>query len=276
MPSRPNIRCFPSSALFVLVGLLAACERKAPATGQPAATRPPAALPDTAHLVTLSPQDSIITVGPTAAKEGDVPELHNLAFDDRTTVAPGVVVSYKSIPRPDTAVVRDPCDIKIDFTIRRFGKIIYRDITDGCAYDPSLVDSAIQKVYPLWVPTSKDSGELLVLFNNRPSKDLARRFFIKSQQVIKIDTLLTFDGPAHDVDKDGKQEFSGLYDYGEVWDDGKGHYFTSYNPKLYYEIRPTGLVLDTALTRRKAIARYGVFRGFEYSDKPGIHVKQPR
>lgn len=252
---------------------LAACGSSSVPSSQPTVARQAAVSLDTASRISLSPQDSTIVAGPSPTQEGDVPELHRLAIDDNTTLGLGLVVSYQSIPRPATAIVHDPCDIPITFSIRWAGNIIFRDTTDGCRYDPTVVDSAIRKVYPLWVPTGKDSGELLVVFNNRPSKDLAQRFFIRDRRVTKIDTLLTFDGPARDVDGDGKREFSGYLDNGEVWDDEQGRHRGTYNPTLYYKVRPTGLVLDSALTMRKARAQYGKFYGFKYSDKPIILVK---
>jgi hypothetical protein len=125
------------------------------------------------------------------------------------------------------------------------------------------------------VPTGKGAGELLIEVQSPPDIGLARRFFIKQGHVEKTDTLPIFEEKARNLDNDPRPEFSGQRYSGEQWDDGKGHYFTSYSPMLYYEVRPTGLVLDTALTKRKAITQYGVFRGFGYSEKPGIRIKRP-
>jgi hypothetical protein len=71
--------------------------------------------------------------------------------------------------------------------------------------------------------------------------------------------LLAFDGPAKDWDKDGKLEFAGFYDYVEPLADDKGRTLVPYVPTLYYEVRPSGLVLDSALTEKKVRADYGVF-----------------
>ncbi|QKG56368.1 hypothetical protein GKZ68_06800 [Hymenobacter sp. BRD128] len=194
-----------------------------------------------------------------------MPSLHNLAFADDTTLAPGLVVGYHSIPRADTAIVGDPGDIKIAFTIRQSGKEIYRDTTDGLAYDLSVLEPLARHLYPLWIPTGPGRGELLIAYDNRPLKALARRFFIEPDRVAHIDTLLTFDGPARDVDHDGRAEFSGFYSWGEQWEDTRGRR-RMYIPTLYYEVRPSGLVLDSALTQRKAKAQYGAFYGYKDSD----------
>ena len=128
----------------------------------------------------------------------------------------------------------------------------------------------IRKRYPLWIPTGQSNGELLVAFDNRPSKELARRYVIQAKRIVRIDTIVAFNGPAKDWDNDGKLEYSGIQDFGEVWDDKQGHRRTAYNPVLYYEIRSTGLVLDSSLTERKARAEFGVFQGFHYAESPGV------
>lgn len=202
-----------------------------------------------------------------------MPSLHRLAFAVDTTVAPGLVVGYHSISRADTSVVRDPGDIKITFTIRQAGKEIYRDTTDGLAYDLTALEPPARQLYPLWIPTGPGRGELLTAFDNRPLKALARRFFIEPGRVARIDTLLTFDGPARDVDQDGRPEFSGFYSWGEQWEDAQGRLRQLYVPTLYYEVRPGGLLLDSALTQRKAKARYGAFYGYQDSDKPVIYAR---
>ena len=91
-------------------------------------------------------------------------------------------------------------------------------------------------------------------------------------RVVKIDTLLTFNGPAKDWDKDGKPEYNGAYDFSQQWEDKKGKMRTSYDPILYYEATPTGLVLDSVLTEQKVRAQYGVFMGYNTSEHPGVLI----
>ncbi len=273
-----DVMFFPPATLFLrpltLLGLpwaLVACGNSSPTSPPTAARQPALSLATTSR--TAPPPPDAPAAGPAVAQEGDKPDGNHLAIDDTLTLAPGLFVQYQRGPGPAPASGQDPLDLPITFSIRWSGELLFHDTTDGYSYDVALVDSAIRKVYPLWIPTGPDSGELLVLFNNRPSKDRARRFFIRGRRVTKIDTLLTFDGPATDVDGDGRREFSGYQDHGEVWDDAQGRHRQSYNPTLYYEVRPTGLVLDSALTRRKVRARYGKFYGFTYSDKPVILAK---
>jgi hypothetical protein len=210
-----------------------------------------------------------VSEAPEDSPSGDVPALH-IPFKERHSVAPGLVVLIESIRPADTAIIREPSDLKLTFTIKRNKQIIYRDTAhDGLMYDYYAIPST-KKLYPIWVPTGAGNGELLMAFNNRPALELARRFHILNGQVAKIDTLIAFDGSARDWDHDGKLEYCGMEDSGEEWDDEQGHRRMAYNPKLYYEITPAGLVLDSALTKQKARADYGVFQGFHYSGSPGI------
>ncbi|MBJ6110987.1 hypothetical protein JAO73_18335 [Hymenobacter sp. BT523] len=200
---------------------------------------------------------------------GNVSKLHEIAFEEKKVLASGLLVVIKSIHQPDSAIIRDPFDVKVTFSILQNHKVIYQDTANGMTYDFD-EQPVINTLYPLWIPTGKTAGELLVAFDNRPSKELARRFYIKDGRVAKIDTLLTFDGPAKDYDKDGKLEFAGFYDFGEEWDDDKGRHRQMYVPTLYYEIMPNGLQLDSVLTEKQARADYGAFLGFKDSSQPGI------
>ncbi len=243
--------------LFLFIALVA-CESKPAATSPAVATtQVPTSVADTMNSTTavaLAPQDTLNSATqPTSPKSGDVPALHK-PFEEIKTVIPGLLVVIKSVPVANSTIIRELSDLKLTFTIKHNNKVIFRDTTDdGLAYSYYSMPQT-KKLYPLWVPTGHGNGELLIAFNNRPSKDLARRFTITNSTVVKIDTLLTFDGPARDVDSDGKLEFARINDYGEEWQDEQGRIRQMYIPRLYYEVRPSGLVLDSALTNRKARA----------------------
>ncbi|MGI4833528.1 MAG: hypothetical protein ACRYFK_08720 [Janthinobacterium lividum] len=257
-----------SAYLTALVGgllALAACESRPPAgqntpvaSGVGPAAPPASAPPDTLGAVSAPPLST---------------NLPRPYFRTKM-VAPGLEVRIASVPVPANSSVAPASEgPPLVLTIRRGHQVIFCDTTDdGLAYT-EFSEPTTQALYPLWVSAGPGAGQLLVAFNNRPSKDLARRFYVQQGRVTKIDTLLTFDGPAKDVDGDGRREFSGFYDYGEVWDDAQGRRHRVYVPTLYYEIRPTGLVLDSALTKRRAIAQYGAFYGFTYSADPVIIEK---
>ena len=258
---------------FVIWLLAVGCEsRKAPeAVGTATSVAVPKPLLDT--VATPNPIAPVAIDTTQESQSGDVPALH-IPFEERRTVAPGLVVIIRSIRPADTAVIREPSDLQLILTIKRHNKVIYLDTADdGLRYDYYAMPTT-KKLYPIWIPTGEDAGELLIAFNNRPFKELAQRFLIQDNRIVKIDTLLTFNGPAKDYDRDGKMEFAGFYGYGEEWDDEKGQHRIMYVPTLYYEVRPTGLVLDSALTKRKTLAEYGVFQGFKDVGQPGILVRQ--
>lgn len=201
-----------------------------------------------------------------------MPAFHE-AFEKRKAITPSLVIVEKSIQQPATAIIRDPWEIKETFSIELNGKVIYQDTANGMTYDFS-DQPEIRKRYPIWISTGQTDGELLVAFDNRPSKELARRYFIRNNQITKIDTIPSFDNPAKDEDNDGRLEYNGIEDFGETWDDEHGLRRIVYNPRLYYEVSPAGLMLDSALTERKARADHGVFQGFHYASKPGILINK--
>lgn len=268
--------CLPSRSFagaLLIWFILAGCEsKKAPATTEtPAATAAPK-LPDTLATAHAPLADRATE----AAKEleltsGDVPAFHE-PFEVRKTIASGLVVVEKSIQQPATAVIHDPWDIKETFSIVLNGQVIYRDTANGMTYDFA-EQPEIRKQYPMWIPKGEHDGELLVAYDNRPSKELARRFYISSGHVAKMDTLPAFNAPAKDRDHDGKPEYAGFYDFGEEWDDAAGRHRMTYTPTLYYEVGPTGLVLDSALTQRMARENYGVFLGYKSTSQPGVPTK---
>lgn len=256
--------------LLLICSLLAGCESKETlaTTETSASAVARQLLPDTLAAPLVSAADTAVETAE-QLPSGDVPALH-IPFEESRTVAPGLLVIIKSIRPADTAIIREPSDLRLTFTIKRNNRVIYRDTADdGLTYDYYAMPST-KKLYPIWIPTGGGNGELLVAFNNRPSLELARRFHIFSGQIATIDTLITFNGPAKDWDHDGKLEYSGIEDSGEEWDDAQGHHHLAYNPRLYYEIRPAGLVLDSVLTERNARADYGIFQGFHYSGTPGV------
>lgn len=252
---------------------LAGCEgKKTPTTIETSAsTAVPKLLSDTVAATPAVAADTAVEVAQ-ELPSGDVPALH-IPFEERRKVAPGLVVVIKSIRPADTATIRDPWDIKETFSIVQNGRVIYRDTANGMTYDFS-EQPKIRKQYPMWIPTGHANGELLVAFDNRPSKELAKRFHITDGHIAKIDTLPVFNGPAKNLDKDSQMEVAGALAYSEEWDDEHGNDYVSYDPTLYYEIWPTGLVLDSVLTRQKIKEEYGVFKGFAYAEHLEVLVSR--
>lgn len=266
MPQMPGI----GSYCFLLgVPLLLGCDHRPAATSHPASPPPPATAAS-AHSATLPDQHTLAT----DAATGDIPALHE-PFIAAKTITPGLELVISSVPVPATTVVREPSDLQLVLTIKKNQRVIFCDtVADGLTYT-EYSEPHTNQLYPIWVPTGPNAGELLVAYNNRPSKDRVRRFHIRGSQVVSLDTLLTFDGPARDLDHDGRLEYGGRDDYGEGLSDAQGRALSFYNPVLYYELRPTGLVLDSMLTRQRATAQYGSFHGYRYSERFSFPAKQP-
>ena len=186
-------------------------------------------------------------------------------FADYREVVPGLLVTTSGVPVSDDTTAA-PRRI---LTIRQNGRIIYADTTADFLYrDPDEPEMAL---YPLWVPTGLGRGELLVRVATPPDLDFLRRFVVSGQHVVCRDTLPAFNERARNLDQDPALEFSGVrYSSEVIGDDGHGYLSTTYSPLLCYEVRPTGLVLDTALTIRRTRARYGKFYGFKYLKKQVI------
>ncbi|WP_321437747.1 hypothetical protein [uncultured Bacteroides sp.] len=143
------------------------------------------------------------------------------------------------------------------FELRKNEKTIYKDT--------SLEYEFGDKLYPIVLQTGKNKFELLFEINDRPNKNYLKRLIIKDYRVIKTDSLPTFISKATDLDNDGIKEYAGFWDYNEIW--GESETKTDYNPILYYKIKPTGLKLDSLLTKENNTKIYGEFHGFEFNEK---------
>ena len=187
------------------------------------------------------------------------------------TVAPGLRVLVRPLPAAGAADWPEPGTLQLTFAIERNGRVVYRDTTADELTYAAVSEPQALKHYPRWVPGAAGTGSLLVAFSNRPALDLVRCFRLVGARVTRPDTLPLFFGPARNLDADAAPEFAGVRGYGETWDGERpGQRWTSYVPVLYYESRPTGLALDSALTQRRNRQIYGVFRGYRYSEAPGI------
>ena len=246
----------PTACFLLLVAALVACESRPAATDLRVASQTP--------TPAAAPVPAADSVEPPLPAEAAAPAPTWL--EASKTVAPGLVVYTKGMLETANSTVAPQRILQI----RRAGRVLYADTTADFSYPTT----AEERRYPLWLPTGPGRGELLVRVASPPNFDLVRRFLLDGPRVTRLDTLPAFDEAARNLDGDSLLEFSGYRSSGEVWEDADGHMWTSYNPKLYYEVRPTGLVLDSVLTKQKALAQYGVFRGFEYSDKPGVRLKK--
>jgi hypothetical protein len=151
-------------------------------------------------------------------------------------------------------------------TIHHNGKNVFCDSTDR-EY------TLRNPIYPLIAKLDDHKYEFLIVFDNRPSKDLVLRLRINNDLVERIDTLPEFLAPAHDIHLDGEIEYAGFWDYGQIWEaDGKT--VGPYNPLLYYKLSSSGFLLDTATTIRVNRSIYGKFYGFDFSESIAIPMER--
>jgi len=124
------------------------------------------------------------------------------------------------------------------------------------------------KFYPIVRQLDKETFEILVEVNDRPSKNYLKYFKVHIDKIVNTEKLPTFISSASNLDTDYNLELAGFWDWGETWGDNGS--LTAYNPIIYYELRPSGITLDSTLTINKNKEIYGDFHGFKYNEKVEI------
>lgn len=148
------------------------------------------------------------------------------------------------------------------FILTHKGKQIYLD-TSLTEYEFG------DKLYPIVRQLDKETFEILVEVNDRPSKNYLKCFKVHQDKLISTEKLPTFISKPSNLDSDDNLELAGFSDFGETWGDNGS--LTAYNPIIYYELKPSGIALDSTLTISKSKEIYGDFYGFKYNEK--IEVK---
>jgi hypothetical protein len=128
------------------------------------------------------------------------------------------------------------------------------------------------KLYPLVRQLDKETFEILVEVNDRPSKNYLKYFKVHQDKIVSTEKLPTFISKASNLDTDDNLEFAGFWDWGETWGDNGS--LTAYNPIMYYELKSTGIALDSTLTISKNKDIYGDFHGFKYNEKVEIKTSE--
>ncbi|MFZ4402226.1 MAG: hypothetical protein ACOYO1_19500 [Bacteroidales bacterium] len=152
------------------------------------------------------------------------------------------------------------------FILTRNGKIIYLDSTNKTEYEFG------DTLYPMIHKLIDNSFEILAEINDRPNKNYLKRFLIKNDKLIKLDTLPTFFCKAKNLDNDTTLEYAAIWEFGEEWDDSTNQRLTVYNPIIYYELTQKGLQLDSSLTIERNKMIYGKFYGYNYNERIAIKV----
>ncbi len=130
------------------------------------------------------------------------------------------------------------------------------------------------KLYPIVKKLDKETYEILVEVNDRPSKNYLKYFKVQQDKIVSTEKLPTFISKASNLDTDNNLEFAGFVDWGETWGDNGS--LTAYNPIIYYELKPTGITLDSTLTISKNKEIYGDFYGFKSNEKIEIKTSEAK
>src|SRR5690606_4385600 len=128
------------------------------------------------------------------------------------------------------------------------------------------------KLYPIVRQLDKETFEILVEVNDRPSKNYLKYFKVYQDKIVSTEKLPTFISKPSNLDTDDNLEVAGFWDWGETWSDNGS--LTAYNPIIYYELRPSEITLDSTLTISKNKEIYGDFHGFNYNEKVVIKTSQ--
>jgi len=130
------------------------------------------------------------------------------------------------------------------------------------------------KLYPIVRLLDNETFEILIEVNDRPSKNYLKYFNVHQDKIVSTEKLPTFISKASNLDMDDNLEFAGFWDWGETW--GDNGTLTAYNPILYYEFKPSGIIMDSTLTISKNKEIYGDFHGFEYNEKVEIKTSETK
>jgi hypothetical protein len=150
------------------------------------------------------------------------------------------------------------------FILKHTNKPIYMD-TSMTEYEFG------DKLYPIIRPIGKETFEILVEVNDRPNINHLTCIKVRQDKIIGIDKLPTFIASAANLDSDDYLEFAGSWGNGETW--GKNYSLTTYNPIIYYELRPEGITLDSTLTNMKDKEIYGDFLDSNNSENVEINLR---
>ncbi len=128
------------------------------------------------------------------------------------------------------------------------------------------------KLYPMVRKLDNETFEILVEVNDRPSKNYLKYFKVHKDKIVRIEKLPTFISKPSNLDTDDNLELAGFWEWGEMF--GENYSLTAYNPIIYYELRPSGITLDSALTISINKEIYGCFHGFDYNENVEIKMSE--
>ncbi len=119
---------------------------------------------------------------------------------------------------------------------------------------------------PTIIELGDDLFEIFLEIDDRPNRNFLQMLKIQLDKVIDSQKIPKFFHNPYQI-VNGKCLFVGMWDYSEGWTNGKDSVYSTYNPYLYYEITKTGIVLDSAVTRKINKEIYGDFYGYTEDSK---------
>lgn len=129
-------------------------------------------------------------------------------------------------------------------------------------YIDSVSEYEINDKYPS-IRKFKNSFEILLNYNDRPSINKLSRLVFSNGKLEKDEHLPYFKMNPRDIDNDGILELAGILYASEFW--GDDTVYMPYNPVLVYEFGESGIVIDSAETEKINVRVYDKFYGFEYN-----------
>lgn len=128
-----------------------------------------------------------------------------------------------------------------------------------------------KRPWPRIVRLNPRRYQFLLEQNNRPNKNNLLLLTIDGSRLMRQQVLPTFDSPPSNVDADKALEYAGILNYSEGLSNPAK---SNCNPILFYEVRSSGWVLDSAATIQVNRKLWGGFYGFHA--KPNVILKTPK
>ena len=156
---------------------------------------------------------------------------------------------------PNVGSKFDTCIHYTHIEVWKKDKIIFRDTTDNeymfmCNKTYTTVRQLYNSRYEVLIEKfdGPDTDKTLALYLNGDNFESEKILPYFETAVEKVDGKDIYHGVLHTID-------------------GYNNDSCYYNPTLYYQATYEGLMLDTVLTKRKVVEKWGKFYGYEQSDK---------
>lgn len=150
--------------------------------------------------------------------------------------------------------------VYFDLNIFLFNKLVFADSVNMFTTERGLLPIVRQLKNDNKSHQEQQPYEILIGLLPQPDQSCILRLIADAQQQYQLDTLPFFLGNHFNADSDSFLEFMGFLSPIKPYCSECDSAF--YNPLLFYEMRDTGFVLDSATTQKWAKQHYGNFYGF--------------